>query len=300
MDPHRAAIVFIGDLSDPWVADIARAIPTSQGVDQVDCPGDLPENVSDPRRPPRLVVVHRHRLTATDLRRLREWRQPAVPYADSATVSTPPPVFLCASPFLRYDEISRAGGLVDLVLSEAEAAQVLPGRIARLFGGSDDDPTGRYALSVRVAVSGGNAALCDMIADACTAAGIPATRVDDLPADEMPSPSRPPDSRPARADSRAHAAERTLTIWEIPVLEPDWSERLARRAQSHQPVIALIGFADRALVSEARAAGAAACLELPFRVEDLVDVIHAVTDRYSPNTANPELAPSPPPVTGIR
>jgi len=280
MDPHRAAIVFIGDLGDPWVAEIAQALPAAPGIDQVDCPGDLPEIPLDPRQPPRLIVVHRHRLTGADVRRLREWRQPPPSRSEGdghLARQIPPAVFLCVSPFVRYDELVRSGGLVDLVVSEAEAAEILPGRISRLFGTAQDRPAGRDAPSFRIEVAGGNAALCDAVAEACSAAGYHATRGDDLPGDDdRPSPQE----HPALAGgNRPSGTDRLLTIWEVPVLEPDWSDRLARRAQTAGPVIALIGFADRTTVTQAKAAGAVACLDLPFRVDDLLDVIDGVFAR---------------------
>jgi hypothetical protein len=273
MDPHRAAIVFIGDLGDPWVAEIAQALPGAQGIDQVDCPGDLPDNVIDSSRPPRLIVVHRHRLTGADLRRLREWRQPPLSPAVSATACDPPAVFLCISPYVRYDELTRCSGLVDLVVSEAEAADVLPQRVSRLLGTAADRSAGNDVPSLRIEVAGGNAELCDAVAEACTAAGYNARRADDLPREDWVLPR---DDRALPGDDPAAGADRVLTIWEVPVLEPDWSERLARRALLAGPVIALIGFADRTTVTQAKAAGAVACLDLPSRVDDLLDVIDRV------------------------
>jgi DNA-binding NarL/FixJ family response regulator len=66
-----------------------------------------------------------------------------------------------------------------------------------------------------------------------------------------------------------------MTLWDIPVLEPDWPRLLEERTQLG-PVVALLGFADRATVRQARASGAAACLDLPVDVNDLVHVIERV------------------------
>src|SRR5690606_31596069 len=76
-----------------------------------------------------------------------------------------------------------------------------------------------------------------------------------------------------------------VTVWDVPVLEPRWAEQLERRSRSG-PVVTLLGFADRGLVALARQSGAAACLDQPFDVDDL---IHAL-DRL---TSNP---PAPPPI----
>ena len=88
--------------------------------------------------------------------------------------------------------------------------------------------------------------------------------MDDL---DIAGSRRSPDGRPRPS------AERTLTIWDVPVLEPDWSQRLERRSRTNGPVIALFGFADRETVTLAKASGAIACLELPYNVDDLIDVI---------------------------
>jgi hypothetical protein len=71
--------------------------------------------------------------------------------------------------------------------------------------------------------------------------------------------------------------ERVLTIWEVPVLEPEWAERLERRSRATGPVIALFSFADRMIVAGAKACGAIACLELPCNLDDLLDVIDRTT-----------------------
>src|SRR5262249_22843902 len=65
-----------------------------------------------------------------------------------------------------------------------------------------------------------------------------------------------------------------------------WSERLNRYASANGPVIALVGFADRAIVTEAKSNGAVACLELPYNLDDLVDLIDR-TDRSLPPEAWP-------------
>ena len=115
----------------------------------------------------------------------------------------------------------------------------------------------------RIEVAGSNRDLCEGLVEACVIAGYRAIAVDDLDAARSvgAQPAAPP------------AAERALTIWDVPVLEPDWAERLERRARSTGPVIALFGFADREVVSTAKARGAVACLELPYDVDDLIDVI---------------------------
>jgi hypothetical protein len=110
--------------------------------------------------------------------------------------------------------------------------------------------------------------LCRALVDACIQAGYAARQVDDQ---EIGGNTQP---RPR--DRSVAATERVLTIWEMPVLEPGWAQRLEWRARRAGPVIGLAGFADRAIVARARGAGAVACLELPCDLDDLVDAVDRV------------------------
>lgn len=65
-------------------------------------------------------------------------------------------------------------------------------------------------------------------------------------------------------------------VWDVPVLDPDWSTRLAMAAQ-RRGVIAMLGLADRETVATARAAGAIACLDLPCDPDDLIFVLDRLT-----------------------
>jgi len=256
MDTVEGAIWFMGDLSDPWVVSIADALPAVRGAVRVDCAGDLPDRPFDPSHPPRLIVLHRHRLTAGDAERLRRWREPGASVA-------PPALFLCVSPYVRYEELELCSGLVNLVLSEASAPDVLPRHVARLF----EEPAGRPPRGAgplfRIEVAGTNDELCRALVEACARAGYRVEQVDDRNVGETLAPGNPP----------ASPAERVLTIWDVPVLEPGWPDRLERRSLATGPVIALFGFADRTTVARAKAKGAVACLELPYNVDDLIDVI---------------------------
>jgi DNA-binding response OmpR family regulator len=120
-------------------------------------------------------------------------------------------------------------------------------------------------------VAGGDAELSRALVDACVQAGYTARVIEDLQI------GGPPHFQPA--DRRPPADERVLTIWELPVLEDGWPHRLEWRAHRYGPVIALGGFADRAVVARARGAGAVACLELPYDVDELVDALDRVASR---------------------
>jgi hypothetical protein len=256
MDPCEGGIYFVGDLSDPWVVTIAEALPAPPLSIRVDCAGELPDRPFGPSHRPRLVVLHRHRLTAADAGRLRGWRE-------SGFSGGAPAIILCVSPFVRYEELERWSGLANLVLSEASAPDVLCRHVARLLEKPRNRPPRGEGAGFRVEIACASDDLGRALAEACTRAGYRVEQVDDRTLGEAWAPRRPPASPP----------ERVLTIWDVPVLEPSWPERLKRRARATGPVIALVGFADRTIVAQANASGAVACLELPFSLDDLLDVI---------------------------
>ena len=259
IDSSEGVLWFVADLSDPWVVSIAEVLARCTSIVQVHCPGEVPDCPYDLARPPRLVIVHRQRLTAADALRLKAYRDPKLPAAA-------PVIILCVSPYVRYDELERWSGLANHVIFEATAGDVLPRHIARVVDGREGriariDPTG-----FRIEVAGSNRYLCEGLVEACVTAGYRAVAVDDL--DEAARVGAPP--------AAPSPAERALTIWDVPVLEPDWAERLERRTRLTGPVIALCGFADRDVVLTAKARGAVACLELPYDVDDLIDVVDRV------------------------
>jgi hypothetical protein len=259
-------IGFIGDFLDPWVAAIADALPASVVVKRLNCTGDIPEEPFGPAESPSLMVLHRHRLSALDRARIKRWSE----HTDD---KLKPIIVLCVSPYVRYEEIERVLGVVDQVLPEGTAADILPGRIDRYING----PLKRYprvdGAHFAVEVSGRNEDLCRTLVDVCAKAGYRAGSIDDLLARDFARQPSAPSPR----------AERALTIWEVPVLEPEWPEVLARRALATGPVIGLLGFADRAAVSRAKASGATVCLDLPFEVDDLIDSVERAAGSRAPD-----------------
>jgi hypothetical protein len=262
MDALESAIWFLGDLGDPWVVSIADSLPACWDVKRAGCTGDLPERLCGSAHRPRLVIVHRHRLSALDCERLRGWR-------DRDAIDECPSLMLCVSPYLRYEELERASGLVDRVLSEATAPDVLPGHVRRLLATREARERRAGGLEFRIEVAGGTEDLVRTLVDACTAKGYRAVQVADL---GIAAAAR-------AAGAGGGTDERVLTIWEVPVLESSWPERLAQRARAAGPVIALLGFADRASVSLAKARGAVACLDLPCDIDELSDAISRVAER---------------------
>ena len=205
----------------------SRRWPAARASCRCIAPAIFPTGRSTPIQPPALVVIHRQRLTATDAQRLKEYRV-------SSAAGGPPAIVLCISPYVRYAELERWSSLADLVISEATAPDILPCHVTRRFGdrkGGGDRPT-QSGLCIEVA--GGNHDLCQAVVDACSAAGYRAHAVPDL--ERAGGPAW------ARAASRTVEPERKLTIWDVPVLEPDWSQRLERRTRSTGPVIRALGF----------------------------------------------------------
>lgn len=262
-DPKAGRPVrFVGDLDDPWVVSIADALP--DWTARRHFPGDLPDGFADPSIPgesPGVVVLHRAVLTTHDAEQvacLRAGREP------------PLRVVLCFGPHTRHVELERWSVLVDASLPEATARDTIARRVWPPEPGSRRQLSGPRG---RISVISTNWALRRTLADVCEAGGYPVTSARDW------------------HDAPLHGP----AVWDVPVLEPGWPDDLSRRAR-FGPVVALIGFADRALVTEARARGAVACLELPVDLADLASVL----DRLP--SPRPELAHElpPPPVARRR
>ena len=283
-------IWFFGDISDPWAASIAGALPASHGVALIDCAAELPRQPFD-LPAPRLVVVHRQRLCAGDPAWLKDWRAPDRPEPS-------PSLILCVGPYLRYEELERYSGLVDLVLSEATASDVLPRHASRLLDGRPArPPRSAAAPSLRVLVASSNAELAATVAEACAGAGFRVEQADDHVVGEIPRERTRKPTSPVR--------ERLITVWDVPVLE-DWSGRLERQARHTGPVVALMGFPDRNSVALAKSSGAIACLELPLNLDDLVDVLDRAAQapprvpRTTPQRIEPPHVLPPPPRRRVR
>ena len=259
-DPGHS-VWFVGDLDDPWVAAIADALP--QEVARRACAGDLPDEWLDATSAPGTLVLHRALLTPHDAEWLATLRSGR---------ADPPRVVLCVGPHARHAELERLALLVDEVVPEATArdtiARHLPGGEVRAPTALRGSGPGRC-----VSVVSEHFELRETLAEACEVAGYLAKPARDL----------------------SEAAPGGLAVWDIPVLGTDWPRGLARRA-SAGPVVALLGFADRATVGQARAHGASACLELPFDLADLVFVL----DRLAASRIEPAHEVPPPPAAARR
>ena len=274
MDATSPTIGFSGDLDDPWVEEIARALRDFEPTPYDPDGASLPPEAFDPEHGPDVLVLHRSRLSPADVARLEELRRALGP-------SAWPRIVLCVSPYVRYAEIERCSGLVELVVPEATAAETLPRQLERMLGRAPGRSKRLAAEAMPVEVVSSDYALRQVLSEACARAGYRTA--------EAASLAPPPEAAPTPG--------RRLTVWDVPVLEARWEERLERRSRQG-PVLALLGFADRASVALARAAGAAACLDLPCAMEDLIDAL----DRLARDPARPrvEAAHATPPAPTAR
>ncbi|MGB2610883.1 MAG: hypothetical protein ACXWPK_13295 [Isosphaeraceae bacterium] len=258
MDATGPTIRFVGDLGDPWVMEILGSISDLSEVHAVMCVGDVPDRLFEPDQPPRLLIVHRTRLSQADAARIEQWR--SVP-----RVNALPRVILCFSPYVRYAELERCSRGVDLAISEATAVETLSRHVSRLLERRDEPPRAAPAADcLPVQVISSNHELRAVLSEICLAEGFKVSSGREFTAQWQ--------GRAAGAD---RAANQMLTLWDIPVLVADWPRMLEERTKLG-PVVALLGFADRATVGQARASGAAGCLDLPLDVNDLVHVIERV------------------------
>ncbi len=263
MEETDRSVWFVGDLDDPWVADLAAALPA--GTRRFACPADIPENLPGGAEAPRVLVLHRSHLGALDAERLSRWL---------SRCSHRPRLILCIGPLVRYIDEERwaAQGLFDVLLSEATARDTI-GRYVEPLDRAAPIERSQARSRTRVMVVSTNAELRRALADACELLGFGVNT--------------------ARDWSGRNSLPPGPSIWDVPMLEADWPDILARR--SHRgPLIALVGFADRRLVARARQAGASACLEIPFDVLDLGHVLRRVESGRS------EPAHAVPPAPGSR
>ena len=260
MDSKEERVLFFGDLSDPWVAAIVDSLPAPATIQRVNCSGDLPDLAFDPRH----AAASDRRPSALCERRRCEADQELVRFQGVPRRAGADPLFQPLSALCGTGALSN---LFDQTIPEATAADVLPGRVARLIAGQSASEVPTARPSFRVEIACGTDELGDSLVETCADAGYRVEKVDDAGFGE---------------DLRAWVSpvattERVLTIWEVPVLKPGWADRLGRRAIAMGPIIGLMGFAERSTVTLAKANGACACLELPSDRDDLLEVIDRVT-----------------------
>jgi len=251
MEPTAQGIWFAGDLGDSWVVDLAESLRPLAPI-RWDTRGEqLPEKPFDAADPARVLILHRSRVSRADVARLEELRKRLGP-------ERWPHVVLCVSPHVRYAELESCANLVDLILPEATARETLPRELHRLMGHTAATRPDAVASEMNVEIVSTDYEVRSMLREACLRAGYQAS--------ESPTFQAPAD----------------LAVWDVPVLESRWVEQLEQRSRGG-PVVALLGFADRAAVTAARDAGASACLDFPCAIDDLIHVL----DRLAAETPLP-------------
>ncbi len=270
MDATGPTVHFVGDLDDPWVREILGSIADLPEVHAVMCAGEVPERLFEPDQPPRLLIVHRTRLSQADAVRIDQWRS-------VARANAMPRVILCFSPYVRYAELERCARAVELAIPEATAVETLSRHVGRLLERRDEPRrAARSGDCLPVQVISSNHELQAVLSEICLAEGFQVTSGREFPVNFQ-----------GRAEGASPAASQVLTLWDIPLLEPDWARSLEQRTHLG-PVVALLGFADRATVGQARASGAAACLDLPVDGNDLVHVIERMNWKLRPESSKTE------------
>lgn len=264
MDGTEAAVWFLGDLKDPWVRTILESIRSVAPTRAIRCEDVVPERPFDPASPPHVIVLHRQRLGPADAAQIDHWKPVELPGATESVGPPGPRIILCHGPYVRYAELERCDRSIDLLVPEATASETLPRQLLHMLGTTGAERPTTEDCSPHVEVASSDYALRAVLCDACTAAGYRAT-----------------DCHGPRREGREPNGPSVLTIWDVPVLEPDWPERL-REMRHRGPVIALLGFPDRSTVKLARDHGAEACLEVPFHLDDLVYALDRLTQSLRP------------------
>jgi hypothetical protein len=237
MDAQPAHVALAADFRDDWARRLAGVLP--RWVLCLDQPRGIPRQWPPEVEHLNVLVVHRSWLGAQDLEGLQALRRQP---------TRPGRVVLCLGSLARYMPSERASLIVDSVVSEATALEVLP-RWAGIDPLRPDPPE----EPLMVGVVSGLYETRMMLTEALGAAGLrvqPARDWSELPAD-MPC------------------------VWDAPVLQPDWLNLLERHA-ANRPLVVLAGFADRAMVAACRDRGAAAVLDWPVDPADLAYVVQRV------------------------
>ena len=230
MDATGPTIRFVGDLGDPWVMEILGSISDLSEVHAVMCAGEVPDRLFEPDQPPRLLIVHRTRLSQADTARIEQWR--SVP-----RVNALPRVILCFSPYVRYAELERCSRGVDLAISEATAVETLSRHVSRLLERRDEPPRAVPAADcLPVQVISGNHELRAVLSEICLAEGFKVSSGREFTAqwqgrivgyDSNRVIDHTTDDKIGILSHEATgAANQVLTLWDVPVLEPDWPRLL--------------------------------------------------------------------------
>ncbi len=248
--------LFLGDLEDPWVQDLARALPP--WVPCFSNSGDTwPDAWPSEVKKPEIVILQRSALIEPDRDQLARLRASA---ADALTL------VLVVGDHVRYQIRQRWLVEVDAILPDATAKDVI-GRWVEV-------KSSRRLRAVRPAlvVVSQQFETREVLARSCEALGYSCKAIAERPNDIDVSESG------------------SCLLWDVPLLDSGWAKELEQATRS-RTVIALLGFANRETVRLARSKGAAACLELPYDLADLAFVLDRIVHDPGPHFKDWRLEP---------
>jgi hypothetical protein len=251
--PKFPARIFAGDFEDPLVSAMLGALQADPDTVWV---VDWPEGTTLPEMIAHhiamngelvSVVIHRRSLGPSELAALGFIRR---------TIENSlrkPSIELIAGNLVRYSDLQATTSLVDRIVSEGVATEVIVRKTSMA------EPAGDFGFPVGILTS--NVALREMLEDVLLAFGYCPAVLNGCSDPILPHGS--------------------LLIWDVPVLSDRWEVRLRDQSRM-RPILTLLGLADRGLIERARSAGAISCLELPFQIEDLRNVL----ERHATRPAN--------------
>jgi hypothetical protein len=257
--PTRPQILLAADMSDPLVLSVRRSLDKfGNALRFLDWPENAPlpaessQAIPDCITGPFRIVVHRRGLGHTELAATTEIRARANLVSGGRVE-----IDFLVGDLARYAEVQTIAALVDRIVPEAIAADVLAPRLERSFGLS---AAAGDSVVADVGILSTNRPLAETLAAWVDAFG----------------------HRPKIVDgwSDPLSSRHDLLIWDAPILSGRWLVRLRDQAR-RRSVLVLLGMAHRDIVAQAKAAGAVACLDLPFEAEDLRNLlsIHAAASR---------------------
>jgi hypothetical protein len=248
---------FVGDLDDPWVAEMAAALPPEVG--RLHVAGGLPRPWPEAIVHASAVIVHRSWLTNSDAERVLALRSRS---------PRPPRVLLMTGLMPRYHQMERWVPLVDRLVPETLPPELLvrwlcPGRPAWSVETAPRGP--RPTLAVVSRIHELRQVLCEILRRGGFSV-VTGREWVDVPAG-------------------------LTALWDVPLLDDDWQDELAREAETRR-VLVLAPFLDRALVARLTQAGAQAWLDLPCDLDDLFWLIERVTARGPTRSHSPHVQPA--------
>lgn len=242
-------ILWVGDRNDALFADLVARLGEGDTVVQWPENGPLSTSADDmlARARSGWLVVHRRNAGPAEVAVIRQLRQ----RMENLRAGRPR-LELILGELARYSDVQEMAAMADRITPESVAADVFPSRVARLRGGPGGfDRTGRLTP---VGILSQNLPMVEMLAD-CLAM----ISVETVVARGWSDPALPSGS---------------MMVWDVPTLNPRWEAEL-KAWGGRRPVIALLAMANRDLTARARSSGACACLDLPFELNDLHDLVLA-------------------------